>query len=85
MQNFANAVLFGEELISLEADGINELTLSNTAYLSEWQSNSEIILSFYSELFDKLLAEKAKSSKSCAADLEKSGDTSYLPRWQVRW
>ena len=72
MQNFANAVLFGEELISLEADGINELTLSNTAYLSEWQSNSEIILSFYSELFDKLLAEKAKSSKSCAADLTRT-------------
>ncbi len=85
LQNFANAILFGEELIAPGCDGINELTLSNAAYLSEWQGNIEITLPFDDELFDKLLAEKAKSSKSCAADLEKSGNTSYLPRWQVRW
>lgn len=85
MQNFANAILFGEELISPGADGINELTLSNAAYLSQWQGNREITLPFDSELYDTLLAEKAKSSKCRLADSEKSGNTSYLPRWQVRW
>lgn len=85
LQNFANAILFGEELISPGTDGINELTLSNAAYLSEWQGNREIALPFDIELFDKLLAEKAKLSKCRAADSEKSGNTSYLPRWQVRW
>lgn len=85
LQNFANAVLFGEELISPGIDGINEITLSNAAYLSEWQGNKEITLPFDSELFDKLLAEKAKQSKHRIADSEKSGNTSYLPRWQVRW
>lgn len=85
LQNFANAVLFGEELISPGIDGINEITLSNAAYLSEWQGNKEITLPFDSELFDNLLAEKAKQSKHRIADSEKSGNTSYLPRWQVRW
>ena len=85
LQNFANAVLFGEELISPGIDGINELTLSNAAYLSEWRGNREITLPFDIELFDNLLAEKAKLSKCRVADSEKSGNTSYLPRWQVRW
>lgn len=85
LQNFANAVLFGEELIAPGIDGINELTLSNAAYLSEWQGNREITLPFDSELYDGLLAEKAKQSKCRVADSEKSGNTSYMPRWQVRW
>ena len=85
LQNFANAVLFGEELISPGYDGINELTLSNAAYLSQWQGNREITLPFDSNLFDNLLAEKAKQSKRRATDSEKSGNISYLPRWQVRW
>lgn len=85
LQNFANAVLFGEELISPGIDGINELTLSNAAYLSEWQGNREIALPFDIERFDNLLAEKAKLSKRRDTDSEKSGNTSYLPRWQVRW
>ena len=85
LQNFTNAILFGERLISPGTDGINELTLSNAAYLSQWQGNREIALPFDSELFDNLLAEKTKQSKCRAADSEKSGNTSYLPRWQVRW
>lgn len=85
LQNFTNAILFGERLISPGTDGINELTLSNAAYLSQWQGNREIALPFDSELFDNLLAEKIKQSKCRAANSEKSGNTSYLPRWQVRW
>ena len=85
LQNFTNAILFGEKLISPGIDGINELTLSNAAYLSQWQGNREIALPFDSELFDNLLAEKTKQSKCHAANSEKSGNTSYLPRWQVRW
>ena len=85
LQNFTNAILFGEKLISPGTDGINELTLSNAAYLSQWQGNREIALPFDSELFDNLLAEKTKQSKCRTANSEKSGNTSYLPRWQVRW
>ena len=85
LQNFTNAVLFGEKLISPGTDGIYELTLSNAAYLSQWQGNKEITLPFDCEDYDRLLAEKAKSSTHRAVDFEKAGNTSYLPRWQVRW
>ena len=85
LQNFTNAVLFGEKLISPGTDGIYELTLSNAAYLSQWQGNKEITLPFDCEDYDRLLAEKAKSSTHRAVDFEKAGNTSYLTRWQVRW
>ncbi|MEE1187247.1 MAG: hypothetical protein UHN02_07745 [Acutalibacteraceae bacterium] len=85
MQNFTNAVLFGEELISPGTDGIDELTLSNAAYLSEWQGNKEITLPFDDKLYDSLLAEKIKTSKLHDAESDKIGNTSYLPKWQTRW
>ena len=85
LQNFTNAILFGEKLISPGFDGINELTLSNAAYLSEWQGNREIHLPFDDEAFDSILSKKAASSKYTVSDTEKSEANSYLPRWQVRW
>ncbi len=85
LQNFTNAVLFGEELISPGAEGINELTVSNAAYLSEWQGNREITLPFDEALYDSMLSEKAGFSKRRAFDSEKKETASYLKRWQVRW
>ncbi len=85
LQNFANAVLFGEKLIAPGYDGINELTLSNAAYLSEWQGNAEIRLPFDCALYDRLLAKRAGVSKGADLDAGLSENTSYLPRWQVRW
>lgn len=88
LQNFTNAVLFGEELLSPGYDGLCELTLSNAAYLSEWQGNREIALPFdreTCETFDRLLAEKAAQSGYRATESEASKNTSYLQRWQVRW
>lgn len=41
LQNFANAVIYGEELLAPGYDGINELTVSNAAYLSEWKGNKK--------------------------------------------
>lgn len=87
LQNFANAVLHGEKLISPGIDGINELTLSNAAYLSQWQGNISVHLPFDCALYDRLLAERANFSQSTDADIASAsgGHTSYLPRWQVRW
>ena len=67
------------------SDGIDELTLSNAAYLSEWQGNKEITLPFDDKLYDSLLAEKIKTSKLHDAESDKIGNTSYLPKWQTRW
>ena len=85
LQNFTNAVLYGEELISSGYDGINELMISNAAYLSQWQGNSKIFLPFDEALYDRLLSEKSEKSKKHNACYEKTQNSSYLSRWQVRW
>lgn len=85
LQNFINAILFGEQLISPGVDGIYELTLSNAAYLSQWQGNSEISLPFDEKLYDSLLAERAALSNWRKTDLKETENTTYRSRWQVRW
>lgn len=86
LQNFANAVLFGENLISPGYDGINELTISNAAYLSQWKSNQKILLPFDGKEFDDLLRKKADGS---TIKLSEQGDgkaeTNAENRWRVNW
>ena len=84
LQNFANAILYGEELLSPGQDGINELTLSNAAYLSEWNGNVEIALPFDSKRFDALLAEHSAVSR-CKREEVDHCTKEQQKRWQVRW
>ena len=87
LQNFANAALHGETLISPGTDGINELTLSNAAYLSEWMGNCCINLPLDETAFDTLLAQKAAEEQKKSSDDKStdSGQAGYASRWQVRW
>ena len=85
IQNFTNAILHGEELISNGCEGINELMISNAAYLSQWSGNSKITLPIDNELFDKLLAEKAKLSEAVKKGEEPPLRTQYSERWQVKF
>lgn len=86
LQNFVNAVLYGEALLSPGEDGVCELAISNAAYLSEWTGNAEINLPFDLKKFDSLFEEcrqksvTVKHRKQTATDVD--GD---LARWQVRW
>ncbi|MBQ5749350.1 MAG: Gfo/Idh/MocA family oxidoreductase [Oscillospiraceae bacterium] len=85
LQNFTNAVLFGESLLAPGFDGINELTLSNAAYLSSWKGSAEIKLPFDTEEYDALLRERAANSTfHDAVETEELSET-YVPRWQVSW
>lgn len=84
LQNFTNAVVFGEELISPGTDGIFELTISNAAYLSSWQ-NKEITLPINTEDFDRLLNERCKNSKFQKKSKTKELKNAYDKRWQVNW
>ncbi len=85
LQNFTNAVLFGEELIAPGFDGINELTISNAAYLSSWKNGQEIVLPFNAAEFDYELACRTENSKL----RQNKGGTllgeGYSSRWSVRW
>lgn len=52
----------GEPLLSPGEDGINELTLSNAAYLSQWQGNVPVTLPLDGAAFDRLLAQRIATS-----------------------
>jgi len=62
LQNFINHILYGEELMSLGYEGINGLTISNAAFLSDW-TGEEITLPMDEDLFYELLQERIKNSK----------------------
>ena len=85
LQNFANAILHGEALISPGEDGLNELTLSNAAYLSQWTGNACVPIPFDEAAFDRELAEHAATSKYRAQSSAANPDGRYSARWQVKW
>ena len=86
LQNFANAILEGEPLLSPGEDGINELTLSNAAYLSQWQGNVPVTLPLDGAAFDRLLAQRiATSTYHAAAQAGEDASGQYRQRWQVNW
>lgn len=85
IQNYVNAILNGEELLSPGTDGIYELTLSNAAYLSSWKGGLPVKLPFDAAEFDKELGEKIKNSKTNDTIENKNASGNYSKRWQVNW
>ena len=85
LQNFTNAVLYDEELLSPGVEGINELTISNAAYLSSWNESKVIKLPFDNEEFDKKLYELASGSKKHLSNGGGSLLKDYKDRWKVQW
>ena len=85
LQNWANAIRCGEPLISPGRDALNELAISNAAYLSQWMDNVPVALPMDTAAFDLLLAEhQASSSLKSEAD-RTGGANGYKQRWQVNW
>jgi len=85
LQNFANAILKGEQLISPGPDGICELTISNAAYLSQWKGNAAIPVPFDEAEFDAELQKRAEKSSYSIKDGKANPDGKYSERWQVNW
>lgn len=86
LQNFANAILYGEELLAPGEEGIRELMISNAAYLSSWKGNKEIVLPFDAAEYDALLAEKQAGSVWRDEMVQEAGEsTEYKERWKVIW
>ena len=85
LQNFTNAILFGEPLISPGADGLNQLELTNAAYLSSWLGNREIELPLDADRYDCELDARALRSKYHATEADSVEVSVYSPRWQVNW
>ena len=85
LQNFTNAVLHGEPLLASGIEGINELTISNAAYLSSWNGSRPVKLPLDCEAFDKKLAELAANSRLKDAKVSDKYNTAYSKRWQINW
>ena len=85
LQNWTNAILFDEELISPGRDALNELAISNGAYLSQWTGNGWIELPPDAEKFDQLLLERQEASALKDTEENTEGRTTYSKRWQVNW
>lgn len=85
LQNFTNAVLHGEKLLAPGYEGINGLTISNAAHLSDWTEKA-VALPIDEELYLKLLNEKRASSKHKTNTEEKIENIAgtYNDRWSVR-
>ena len=85
LQNFANAILFGEELLAPGTDGIYELSISNAAYLSSARGNVPVALPLDGREFDELLQKLIETSAVKDNDPDSKYNTTYHQRWQVRW
>ena len=86
LQNFTNAILFGEPLLAPGTDGIYELSISNAAYLSAWNGNKEISLPIDEMQFDRLLGELSKNScYHVEKEVKDERSGKYSHRWQVQW
>ncbi len=85
LENFAQAILNGAELIAPGEEGINSLTISNAAYLSTWE-NKTVTLPIDEEAFERHLDELRKNEHSDKKDICASEEyTSCAERWKVRW
>ena len=83
LQNFVNHILYGEELISVGFDALEEVALCNGAYLSSWEGRW-VSFPFENRKFDEHL-EKRVSESSYIEKNNVSKNECYQERWQVRW
>ena len=84
LQNFANAIRFGEALISPGEDGLCELAISNAAYLSQW-TGKPVSLPMDTDAFDRMLDEHIRASAYRKKAASRQPDGRYSERWQVNW
>lgn len=84
LQNFADSINFGTPLIANGCEGINQLMLTNAAYLSA-HTNRTVELPVNEREYDELLNIKISNSKQLKNNAAKQINTSYNERWQTKW
>ncbi len=85
LNNFADAILNGAELIAPGEEGINSLTLSNAAYLSSW-TDDWVELPISEKKFEEKLAAECSAEKiRKKPPLISESAEQLTERWKVRW
>ena len=77
LQNFTNAILYGEELLAPGYEGINGLNISNAIHLSDWTGKPQAV-PVDGELFLKYLNER-RATSHVKEEKEDSGKIADLP------
>lgn len=87
LNNFAQAILHGEELISPGQEGVKELEITNAAYLSSW-TGRWIDLPMDGEEYLAHLRKKQEEERKAGVSREvkpEEANGEYADRWMVRW
>lgn len=88
LQNFTNAIRFGERLIAPGEDAMNELEIANAAYLSAWKG-CEVAVPVEPEEYRQALWQKVAANKGKAGATQGSGtdagEAEYRSRWTTNW
>ena len=84
LEDFASAVLFGTPLLAHGAEALNELSISNAAYLSAWQDKKITLPADEEQFLDELELRKQGSSMKSHGNRELE-TASYAERWNTNW
>ena len=84
LQNFTNAIAFGEPLLAPGYDGLNQLTIQNAAYLSAWKGCT-VQLPFDEAEYDAFLAARQREASRPTSGSTPMESRDYNPRWQIQW
>lgn len=85
LQNFSNAIRFGEPLISPGEDGLPALELCNAAYLSAWRGQTVRLPVDAADFACELEARRAASPEKKKAAASRAPTGELNARWKVRW
>ncbi|MCM1299159.1 MAG: Gfo/Idh/MocA family oxidoreductase [Firmicutes bacterium] len=84
LENFAESILDGTELIADGREGLNSLSISNAAYLSSW-TDDWAELPINEALFEKYLKQLCEREALKKSTASENAAESLSERWQVRW
>lgn len=85
LQNFADAICRGKELIAPGKEGINGLILSNAAYLSDWTDEWVYLPMDEQRFLDELEKKREQEGVKSRAPVREKVQGEYIGRWAVRW
>jgi len=85
LQNFADAICHGKELIAPGKEGINGLILSNAAYLSDWTDEWVYLPMDEQRFLDELEQKREQEGVKSRASVRENVQGEYIGRWAVRW
>ncbi len=81
---FARAILYGEPMYADGREGLNEITLANAAYLSDWLGRP-VELPLDEEQYYSELQKRVKTSKKRSAPKGDDRPVDPRNRWRVKW